>query len=63
MGYSPCGHKELDTTEVIAHTHDKGKGELSKLKANDPAGFRKYWNQALEGSRVLCFPSLLFSLH
>ena len=63
MGYSPRGHKELDTTEVIAHTHDKGKGELSKLKANDPAGFRKYWNQALEGSRVLCFSSLLFSLH
>ena len=53
----------MDTTEVIAHTHDKGKGELSKLKANDPVGFRKYWNQALEGSRVLCFSSLLFSLH
>ena len=30
-GYSPQGHKELDTTERLIHTHTEGSSKLISL--------------------------------
>ena len=31
VGYSPCGHKELSTTEGVMHTHISRKCTLAKV--------------------------------
>ena len=40
MGYSPQGHKELDTTEVTEHAHMQRRGqreEMAQRARNRPA--------------------------
>ena len=42
MGYSPWGHKELDTTEVISHTctHDLEELEAQRESGHEEGGNR-----------------------
>ena len=45
-GYSPRGHKELDTTEWLTHTH--GTSRLS-WKIDYPGACEIYWNLPVDG--------------
>ena len=36
VGYSPQGHKELDTTEVTQHAHNRGETGKEEVNEADP---------------------------